>query len=405
MFTAPELLERVYLEDIPNLDPPLFYKRAEAENGQDRIVLPSGHTAYHIKRYSDVQSLLLDRRFIRAPSNEEGGASVFPTLTPKELLLNNDHPAHGRLKALVSRDFSPAGVASLRPLVLKIVDERLDAMREGCSQGDLYLDLLDHVPSRVICEFVGLNPTNMDYFRPLSHTVQIASRDNIPELGRQFTLLYDYVLSLVRKDRISSSGGYLSRILAARDDSDPPYTDEEFVGILLGVLLGGDQNILTVMTKVIYTLLAVPTLYEQVVETPELIPVASEELFRMIPLGLASAFPRIACEDLDLPWGRFPAGAALYPDVFAANRDPEVFESPHEFRLNRKGPRHLQFGYGMHTCMGAALARMEVSTVIEVLVKRVPTLRLAVSAHEIPWQDGLILRRPTALPVTWKDII
>lgn len=405
MFSAAELLERVYLEDIPNLDPPLFYKRTEAENGFERIILPSGHTAYHIKRYSDVQSVLLDRRFIRAPSNEEGGASVFPTLTPKELLLNNDHPVHARLKTLVSRDFSPTGVASLRPLALKIIDERLDAMRDGGSQGDLYLDLLDHVPSRVICEFMGLNPADMDYYRPLSYTVQIASRDDIPELVRQFTLVYQYLLDLVRKDRWSSPDGYLSRILAMRDDPDPPFTDEELVGVLIGVLLGGDQNLLTVMTKVVYTLLAAPALYDRLVEEPELIPVACEELFRMIPLGVVSAFPRIASEDLDLPWGQFPAGAALYPDVFAANRDPDVFEAPYEFRLDRKGPRHLQFGYGMHACMGAALARMEISTVIEALVKRVPTLRLAVPAQDIPWQDGLILRRPTALPVAWQAIL
>lgn len=401
MLTTPQRLNVVHLNDIPNLDPPLFYKRASCADGLDRIVLPSGHIAYHIKRYSDVQNVLLDRRFIRAPSNDDNGASVFPTKTPNELLLNNDHPLHARLKTLVSRDFSPRGVAALHPIVLNIIDERLAALKRAGEEADLYAGLLDHVPSLAICTFLGLNPADMEYYRPLSYTVQVASRDDIPELVRQFTLVYQYLIDLVRGNRWSSPDGYIARMRSMRDNLDPPFTDEELVGVLAGVLLGGDQNLLTVMTKAVYTLLAAPSLYEQLVDRPELIGVACEELFRMIPLGVVSAFPRISSEDLDLPWGRFPAGAAFYPDVFAANRDPEVFEAPYEFRLDRQGPRHLQFGYGMHACMGAALARMEISTVIEALVTRMPSLRLAVPAHQIPWQEGLILRRPITLPVKW----
>lgn len=405
MFSAQDLAERVHLEDIPNLDPPLFYESAEPESGMARIVLPSGHVAFHITRYSDVQNLLLDRRFLRSPSNTVGGASVFPTLTPPELLLNNEDPAHARLKTLVSREFASASVALLRPLILEIVDERLSAMREGGTEGDLYLDLLDHVPSRTICAFMGLNPDDMKYYRPLSYAIQIASRDDIPKLIDQFGLIYQYLLDLVRKDRWSSPDGYVARLQGMRHDADPAFSDEELVGILIGVLLGGDQNILTVMTKALYTLLAAPALYMRLVQEPALIPVAIEELFRMIPLGIVSAFPRIAGEDLELPWGIFPAGSALYPDVFRANRDPEVFEAPHEIRLDRKGPRHLQFGYGMHACMGAALARMEIATVIEALVRRVPSLRLAAPCQAIPWQHGLVLRRPTSLPVTWRAIL
>jgi cytochrome P450 len=405
MSNATEMSYRTELRAIPHLDPPLFLQPTTSENGLERIILPSGHIAYHIKRYHEVQDVLMDRRFVRSPSNEEGAASVFPTLTPRELLLNNDHPSHARLKSLVSKDFSPTGVAEIRPFTVKTINDRLDWMARRGGEADLYRDLLDHVPSTVICDFLGLDPADMEYFRPLSRTVQIAARDDIPELVRQFERVYQYLVDLVQNKRPSRPSGYIQRLLNARGNVDPAFSDAELVGVLIGALLGGDQNLLTMMSKVIYSLLAAPALFAQLVEEPETIPDAMEELFRLIPLGMISAFPRIASRDLDMDWGRIPCGAALYPDVFAANRDPAVYESPLEIRFDRKTRRHLQFGYGMHSCMGAALTRMEVTTVVETLVARAPTLRLSASPSTIPWQEGLLSHRPTALPVKWNNIL
>ena len=171
------------------------------------------------------------------------------------------------------------------------------------------------------------------------------------------------------------------------------------MGILLGVLIGGDQNILSVLTKAVYVLLAQPALYRSLVDDPRLIPAAVEELLRLLPLGTISTFPRLASTDLDGPWGVIPAGSVIYADAFAANRDPQVFPEPLAIRLDRDDGRHLQFGYGMHNCMGAALARLEITTVLQILVERLPDLRLDTPAEQLPWVEGIILRRPTRLPV------
>ena len=113
---------------IPNLDAPPAYQPASPANGLPRILLPSGHLAYHLTRYEHVQALLLDNRAIRAPCNEEDGASFLPTITPPELLLNNDIPDHGRLRKVVARDFSPSGVALLAEKVQQATHERLDVL-------------------------------------------------------------------------------------------------------------------------------------------------------------------------------------------------------------------------------------------------------------------------------------
>lgn len=384
---------------IPQLDAPPAYQPASPANGLPRILLPSGHLAFHLTRYEHVQALLLDNRAIRAPCNEEDGASFLPTITPPELLLNNDIPDHGRLRKVVARDFSPSGVALLRDKVEHATHERLDVLQHQAPGADLFAHVLDHIPATVDCQLLGIPLSDREYYRPLSHTVQVASDADVPELLNQFWGVYNYLTDLVTGARPTDPDGLIQRFVATRADSEPPLNDKELVGILLGVLIGGDQNILTVLTKSVYTLLAAPELWQQLVDDPALIPEAVEELLRLIPLGTISTFPRLASVDLEGPWGLIPAGSIIYADAFAANRDPAAFPEPLAIRLDRKGARHLQFGYGMHNCMGAALARLEITTVLQILVQRFPNLRLAVPADQVPWVDGIILRRPARLPV------
>lgn len=390
---------QVTVARIPNLDAPPAYQPASPANGLPRILLPSGHLAFHLTRYEHVQALLLDNRAIRAPCNEEEGASFLPTITPPELLLNNDIPDHGRLRKVVARDFSPSGVAVLRDKTEQATHERLDVLQRQAPGADLFAQVLDHIPATVDCQLLGIPLSDRAYYRPLSHTVQVASDADVPDLLNQFWGVYNYLTDLVAGARPTDPDGLIQRFVATRADSEPPLNDKELVGILLGVLIGGDQNILTVLTKSVYTLLAAPQLWQQLVDDPALIPTAVEELLRVIPLGTISTFPRLASVDLEGPWGLIPEGSIIYADAFAANRDPAVFPDPLAIRLDRNGARHLQFGYGMHNCMGAALARLEITTVLQILLQRFPNLRLAVPADQVPWVDGIILRRPARLPV------
>ncbi|MFJ4374722.1 cytochrome P450 [Pseudomonas japonica] len=392
-------LADIDITHIANLDAAPAYQPLPAEGGFQRILLPSGHSAIHLTRYAEVQALLLDNRAIRAPCNEEDGPSFLPTITPPELLLNNDIPDHGRLRKVVARDFSPSGVAVLREAVEQVTHARIDLLLQQGRGADLFSLVLEQVPSTVDCQLLGIPLADRDYYRPLTHTVQIASDHDVPDLLRQFWGVYDYLTDLVTGARPSLPDGLIQRFVAARNDSEPPLSDKELVGILIGVLIGGDQNILSVLTKAVYVLLAQPVLYRSLVDDPGLIPSAVEELLRVLPLGTISAFPRLASTDIEGPWGRIPAGSVIYADAFAANRDPEVFSDPLAIRLDRQEARHLQFGYGMHNCMGAALVRLEITTVLEILVKRLPDLRLDIAAEQVPWVEGIILRRPTRLPV------
>jgi cytochrome P450 len=135
---------------------------------------------------------------------------------------------------------------------------------------------------------------------------------------------------------------------------------------------------------------------------PELIPGAVEELLRFIPSApSAAALPRYATADVPLSGGIVRAGQPVLTAKAAANRDPRVFDDPERLDLTREPVSHLAFGHGVHHCVGAQLARMDLQVALAALVDRLPSLRLAVPEDELCWKSGLAVRGLVRLPVTW----
>jgi cytochrome P450 len=399
---TPSSFTRVSVAQIFNLDaPPAYVDVGErTSTGIPLVELPSGHRVAHLTRYTDVHQVLTDPTFSRSVTNVEGGPSFIPTTMPVELLLNLDSPDHARVKKFVTGPYGASGVEKLRATLHQVISDRFATLRSADAP-DLFRDVLDEVPIRVNSAFLGLPLQEREIYRLPGHTVQRAPADDVAGLIRDFLRLYDYIMDVVRGKRPVEADGLIARFLKDRHDSDPPLTDEELVAVLLGSILGADQNILSVLTKSVYTLLIARPLWERVVAEPDVVTAVTEELIRLIPLGTISAFPRVATRSVATSEGLLPEGSVVYPDAFAANRDPSVYPDPLAIDPGRTGPRHLQFGYGMHHCMGAALARMEITTIIGRLAAEFPSLRLDADPATLPWDVGTVLRRPTSLPVRW----
>jgi cytochrome P450 len=392
----------VTVADIPQLDaPPAYVPRQDrSAGGLPQITLPSGHAAVHLTRYRDVHKVLTDPTFARTRTNVEDGPSFLPTIMPPELLLNLDTPDHARMRGFVTADYSAAGVERLRPTVEAVIGERFTALRAQ-DRPDLFRTVLDLFPVTVNCHFLGLPPADIAYFRQYSRTVQMAPSDDIPHLLDHFWKVYEYVTDLVTGARPVSPDGLIARFVAGRDRAEPPLSDKELVGLLLGSVLGADQNVLSFLTKAAYVLLSAPQLWQRLVDDPDIAPQLVEELLRLVPLGTISTFPRVATRDMETSGGLIHEGDVVYADAFAANRDPEAFPEPDVIDPDRQGKRHLQLGYGMHHCMGAALTRLETTTLLTRLAQEFPTLSLDTDPHSLPWDQGTLLRRPTSLPVRW----
>ncbi|WLS77849.1 cytochrome P450 [Erwinia pyri] len=394
-------VKNYYITDIPDYDSKPGYEVISAATYErmGRIRLLSGHEAFHVINYHDVKKILQDKSCIRSPSNEKGGPSVLPTLTPKEMLLNLDYPEHTRMKQFIARDYSFSGLKWLEDKIAQLTQKYAVEM-ESNGQPDLFTDLLDHVAADTNCVLLGIPCEDQSYFRALSHTVQVADPDDVQELVRQFELLYSYVMEHVQGKRHHTDDGLIARFINNRANCQPPLNDNELTAILLGALLGGDQNTLTGMTKIIYGLLHMPDLWEKLHEEKTLIPDAVEEMLRLTNLGSTSTFPRIATQEIQLATGLIPAGAAIFADVFLANRDPAIFPDPLLINPGRENKQHLQFGYGMHHCMGQELVRLEIKVVVGVLTRQYPQMRLrSERLNDLQWSEGIVLRRPDELPV------
>ncbi|MFC7897512.1 cytochrome P450 [Streptomyces sp. NPDC057381] len=392
----------ISVKDIPLLDPPPAWKplAGRSDGGLPRVVLPSGHTAVHLTRYADVHRVLKDPTFSRARANTDDGPSFLPTAMPSELLINLDAPHHARMRRLVTAEYGAAAVERLGPALEEVIEACFAELRSQ-ERPDLYRTVLDRIPAEVNARFLGLPAQDLDRVRSWGRTAQLASADDFDTLVEHFTAVYAYVTDLVTGARPGVPGGLVERLVAGRDRVEPALTDAELTGLLLPAVVAGDHNTLSVLAKCVYAVLCSPGLWQRLVDDPAVATPLTEELIRLIPLGVASSFPRIATRDVKTAEAVIHEGDVVYADVFAANRDPEVFPDPETIDPDREGPKHLQFGHGMHHCMGAALARLEITTVLVRLAQQFPRLTLDADPRTLPWDHGVLLRRPTALPVRW----
>jgi cytochrome P450 len=211
-----------------------------------------------------------------------------------------------------------------------------------------------------------------------------------------------YLADLIADRRREPAEDLLTVLVEARDTEDR-LTEDEMISLAWSVLLAGYEITAYQIGNFAHTLLTRPDLAERLRTDPELVSGAVEELLRQIPLTSAAFYPRVATEDLELGGTLVRAGEAALPSMMAANHDASVFPDPDQIDFGRDGEAHLAFSYGIHHCLGAQLARMELQVVVRALTTRLPGLRLAVPAEEIPWRAGSILRGPLRFPVVWGE--
>jgi cytochrome P450 len=186
-------------------------------------------------------------------------------------------------------------------------------------------------------------------------------------------------------------------MMAAGDDGDQ-WGEDELIHNVIGVFMAGHEATGFVLARSVLRLLDTPGSYQRLVEQPELIPSAVEELLR-VEAPSDTALLRVATEDVELPSGTVRKGEAVLVSIGGANHDPAVYDQPHELRLDRVGPQTLSFGRGAHFCLGFRLAKVELEESLAVLTERFPKLTLAVPREELPWSQGAF-KFLASLPVT-----
>ncbi|MFD7668871.1 cytochrome P450 [Streptomyces sp. NPDC059788] len=378
------------------------YARARTAEGLTRVQLPYGTQAWLVTRHEDVKSMLGDPRFSRQRAVGEDEPRVMPYVHRPDSLTTMDPPHHTRLRRVVARAFSSRRIETLRPRTQQLVDELLDAVERERQPVDLMHALALPVPMLVVCELLGVPYADRERFHEWSAVLASTASSGVgaEKLAEINDQLRGYLAQLVETRRREPADDLLS-VLVAAHDTEERLTEGEMISLAWSVLLAGYEITAYQIGNFLYTLLTRPDLFGRLRDEPALVEGAVEELLRHIPLTAAAFFSRRATEDVELGGTLVRAGEAVLPSMVAANRDPSVFTDPDRIDFTRSHNPHVSFSFGIHHCLGAQLARMELQVVTGTLVKRFPGLRLAVPADHVPWRQGSILRGPLRLEVAW----
>jgi cytochrome P450 len=372
------------------------YAAAREGEGMVRVRLPHGEPAWLATRYADARLVLGDRRFSRADSLDHDAPRMRPG-NDTTGILSMDPPDHTRLRTLVAKAFTMRRVEELRPRVRELTGELIDAMVAGGQPANLVEDFALPLPVAVICALLGVPVSDRAKFRGWSDAALSTSSMTQEEFLASREELRDYMRGLIARHREDPADDLMTALVEARDERDR-LTELELVDLCVGILVAGHETTASQIPNFVLVLLENPDQWAKLAGDLMLIPAAVEELTRFVPLGAGAGFARYATEDVEVGGVLVRAGEPVLVSVSAANRDVLQFSDPESLRLDREGNQHLGFGHGVHHCLGAQLARLELQEALRALVTRLPGLKLA---GDVVWKTQMLVRGPRSMPVGW----
>jgi cytochrome P450 len=304
-----------------------------------------------------------------------------------------DAPDHSRLRGLLTPEFTMRRLARLQPLITEIVDARLDALEAAGPTVDLVSGFAFPVPFLVICELLGVRPEDRDRFRELGAARFDFSNGGVGLFGAASTSR-EFLFEVVAQQRAEPGEGLLGSIIRARGDE---ISDLELAGLADGLFLGGYETTASMLALGTLTLVQHPEAIAQVRDDDAAVERVVEELLRYLTV-VQTGFPRFARHDMDLFGRAVKAGDPVICSLSAANRDPSIVDDP-AFDPNRPSSPHLAFGYGVHRCLGAELARMELRTAYRAIARRFPRIALAVDPDDLSYRKLSFVYGVESLPV------
>jgi cytochrome P450 len=401
MTQAPELpplhMQRVAFDPTPAL------REIRDTDGVRTMVNSFGMTVYLVTRHDDIKQVLSDHdRFSngRPPGFVLPGAPEIPEEEVASArsgnLLSLDPPEHQRLRRMLTAEFTIRRMKLLEPRIAEIVNTQLDAMEKAGPPVDLVATFALPIPSLVICELLGVPYEDRGDFqqrsaRQLDLSIAIPER---LELQRQSRA---YMRSLVERSRQQPGEDILGMLVREHGDE---LTDDELIGIASLLLLAGHETTSNMLGLGTLALLQHPDQLAAVRDNPDAVGPAVEELLRWLSI-VHTAIPRITTTDVEIAGVPIPPGELVFASLPSGNRDPDFIGSPEVLDIARGAPGHLAFGHGVHHCLGAPLARMEMRIAFPALLRRFPSLALAEDFADVPFRSFHFIYGLKSLEVTW----
>lgn len=381
--------------------PPTGYEPLRDGRPLSRATLYDGREVWMVTAQATARALLADPR-LSTDRRREGfpvPTARFETARYRRVaLLGMDDPEHHRQRRMLIPSFTVKRAAALRPWIQQIVDELLDAMIARGPSADLVSAFALPVPSMVICGLLGVPYADHEFFEEQSRRLlrgpggadTLDARDQLEK----------YLGGLIdaKAEQAEPGDGILDDLVHQRLRTGELDRDD-LVSFAVILLVAGHETTANMISLGTYTLLQHPERLAELRADPALLPAAVEELMRM--LSIADGLQRVALEDIEVAGTTIRAGDGVLFATSVINRDTSVFDDPDDLDFHRTDRHHVAFGFGIHQCLGQNLARAELEIALGSLFTRLPGLRLAAPAQDIPFKPGDTIQGMLELPVTW----
>lgn len=387
-------------------DPYPVFHRLQAEDPVHRSEVLGG---WVLTRYADVKTALNDARlssdritpFLRHKAGGEStGLAELGRLIGLWAVFT-DPPTHTRLRSLMNTAFTTRAVERLRPRIAEIVASLLDRAAPRGTM-DVIRDFAYPLPITVIAEMIGVPPEDREPFKAWSDELAqfigsaLGTPDKYERAARSLTAMAEYFRRMIPARRAQPCEDIMSALIAAEERGNG-LSEDELVATCILLLFAGHETTTNLLGNAVLALLRHPRELRRLRDDPAVIQPAVEELLRYD--GPTGAMVRVAAEAVTIDGRTIARGDRVFTMINAANRDPAQFTDPDRLDLGRENNRHIAFGYGIHFCIGAPLARLEAQIALPALLRRFPDLRLA--GGDPPWLPSLVFRGMTSLPVAF----
>ncbi|MCE3033102.1 MULTISPECIES: cytochrome P450 [Streptomyces] len=381
--------------------PPTGYAPLREARPLARVTLYDGREVWMVTGHAIARSLLADPRL-----SSDRRRGEFPSISPRfegvrdrrVALLGQDDPEHQRQRRMMIPSFTLKRAGGLRPAIQRIVDGLLDTMIEQGPPADLVSAFALPVPSMVICDVLGVPYADHEFFEEQSRRLLRGPTAADSQGARD--RLEEYLGGLVdAKARQSEPGDGVLDDLVHQQLSQGMLERADVVSLAVILLVAGHETTANMISLGTFTLLQNPGRLAELRADPALLPAAVEELMRM--LSIADGLARVALQDIEIDGTTIRAGEGVFFSTSVINRDPGQYDEPDALDFHRPTRHHVAFGFGIHQCLGQNLARAELEIALGTLLARLPGLRLAAPAEEIPFKPGDTIQGMLELPVTW----
>ncbi|WDE98059.1 cytochrome P450 [Lentisphaera profundi] len=339
---------------------------------------------------SDKLNLLFNRL---SPEQQKAMSPILENMRYWAIMLDGDD--HKRIRTVLNKTFTTSFSESMRRRIEEICDELIAEMAKK-DEFDLVTDFAYPFPATLIAWILGVPDDKVDWFKAvsgdLSQVFNLASNPD-PECAKRCLVAAVEITEFLKK--LLATPELLLEGSLAKSLFDSGLSEKEIISTLTLMLVAGHETTTQLIVNGIYTLLRHPNEKEKLMMDFSLIDSAVEEILRFE--SPVQNLARVATADYILGGVTIKKGQKVVPFINAANRDPQVFDHPSEFRIDRSPNKHLSFGFGKHLCTGAYLARMEGAISLEKLLKAFPHLRFAQKDQVVSWQKHVAFRQMESL--------